>query len=55
MELRKPVMKITTDEWQSKQRRGLAAMINDRPYIVTMHAATQEPIYHPVEFLDQPE
>jgi hypothetical protein len=48
MDLRKSVMTITPEEWKEKQSRGLAAIVQDRPYILTMHEATNQPIYHPV-------
>jgi hypothetical protein len=48
MELRKVVMTITRDEWQDKLSRGLAAVVQDRPYIMTLHESTTHPVYHPV-------
>jgi len=52
MELRKPVLTITTEEWRAQQQRGLAAVVHDRPYILTTHEATREPVYQPVTIRD---
>ena len=51
MDFGKPAMTITTDEWHAKTARGLAAIIDERPYIVTMHESTNEPVYQPVVIL----
>jgi hypothetical protein len=51
MEPTKPVLKITTEEWQAKQARGMAALVGDRPYIVMMHESTKEPVYQPVDIV----
>ena len=51
MDLGKPVMTITADEWHAKKTRGMAAIIDERPYIVTMHESTNEPVYQPVVIL----
>ena len=48
MDLGKQILTITVDEWHAKKTRGLAAIIDERPYIVTMHESTNEPIYQPV-------
>ncbi len=51
MELRQVVMTITREEWQDKQSRGLAAVVQDRPYIVTLHESSSHPVYHPVRIV----
>jgi hypothetical protein len=48
MGTRKPVLKITNEEWRSRQMRGLVAVIRDRQYIVMTHEVTHEPVYQPV-------
>ena len=48
MDLGKQILTITVDEWHAKKTRGLAAVIDERPYIVTMHESTNEPVYQPV-------
>jgi hypothetical protein len=48
MDLGKPILTITVDEWHAKKTRGMAAIIDERPYIVTMHEYTNEPVYQPV-------
>jgi hypothetical protein len=52
----KPVLKITTEQWDAKRSRGLAALIDHRAYIVMTHETTREPVYQPVAILraDQP-
>jgi len=52
METSKPVVKITQEEWQARQVRGLAAIINDHPYIVMTHEVTHEPVYQQVAILE---
>lgn len=47
----KPIVKITLEQWFAKKQRGLAAVIDERPYIVMAHEATQEPVYQPVVIL----
>ncbi len=51
MDLGKQILTITVDEWRAKKTRGMAAIINERPYIVTMHESTNEPVYQPVMIL----
>ncbi len=48
MESSKPVLQITPEEWRAKERRGMAAVIAQRQYIVTTHESTNEPVYQPV-------
>lgn len=48
MDMRKVVMTISREEWQDRQSRGLAAIVQDRPYILTLHESTNQPVYHPV-------
>jgi hypothetical protein len=52
----KPLLKITTEQWDAKRSRGLAALIDHRAYIVMTHETTREPVYQPVAILraDQP-
>ena len=52
MQLIKPVLKITTEQWHAKKKRGLAAVIYDRTYIVMTHESTHEPVYQPVAILE---
>jgi len=47
----KPVLTITKEEWQSRQIRGLVAVIRDRRYLVMTHEVTREPVYQPVAIL----
>lgn len=51
METFKPVVRITTQEWQAKKERGLATIISNRRFIVLMHETTNEPVYQPVTIL----
>jgi hypothetical protein len=53
MDMMKPMMRISTEQWQAKQASGLAVVVNDRAYIVTTHESTKEPVYQPVLVLDQ--
>ena len=51
MALGKQILTITVDEWHAKKTRGMAAIIDEHPYIVTMHESTNEPVYQPVVIL----
>jgi hypothetical protein len=52
MDENKPVLQITTQEWQAKKMRGLATVIYNRRYIVMTHEITNEPVYQPVTVLE---
>jgi hypothetical protein len=52
MDLMKPVIRISAEQWQAKQASGLAVVVNDCAYIVTTHESTNEPTYQPVLVLE---
>jgi len=52
MDLMKPILRISTEQWQAKQASGLAVVVNDRAFIVTTHESTREPTYQPVVILE---
>jgi hypothetical protein len=52
MDLMKPMMRISAEQWLAKRASGLAVVVNDRAYIVTTQESTQEPTYEPVQVLE---
>ena len=51
MNLIKPVVTITAAQWAEKSLRGLAAVIDERQYIVMMHEASRDPVYQAVKIV----
>jgi hypothetical protein len=51
MDTLKPLMNITTEQWDAKRSRGQAAFSGLRPFIVMTHETTREPVYQPVAIL----
>ncbi len=51
----KPVMTITSQEWEAKRRRGMAATIDGQPYIVALRAPSNEPVYQAVQINSVPQ
>lgn len=47
----RPLLKITTAEWEAVRLRGHATIVFDRPYIVMSNEATHEPVYQPVSIV----
>lgn len=52
MDTLKPAVKVTAEQWGEKSRRGMVAIIENRPYIVLTHESTSAPVYQPVVIID---
>jgi hypothetical protein len=48
MAMNKPVLRITMEQWHAKKTRGLAAVIDERAYIVMMDEGSREMVYQAV-------